>query len=178
MDPPQIVVTDYDPEWPDWFAQVSERVWSHVADLAVRIDHIGSTAVPGLAAKPVIDADIVVATENDVRAVIERLESNGYRWRGDLGIAGREAFQPDADEALPRHNLYLVAENNRAHLDHWLLRDLLREDANARQRYGALKRRNAELAQGDIEIYVQAKSGLVEELLARARAERGFAPSD
>ena len=171
-----IVVTDYDPEWPHWFEWVRGRVWPAIEDIAVRIDHVGSTSVPGLAAKPVIDMDIVVAWSDDIQPMIERLASIGYRWRGDLGVVGREAFQPVADDGLPRHHLYLVVENSRAHLDHWLLRDLLRDDGDARERYAALKRRNVELANNDIDVYVAAKAALVAELLTRARADRGLPP--
>jgi GrpB-like predicted nucleotidyltransferase (UPF0157 family) len=71
----------------------------------------------------------------------------------------------------------VVVEDNKAHLDHWLLRDLLRADADARQRYATLKRRNQELAAGDMDFYVAAKAGLVAELLTRARAERGLPPA-
>jgi GrpB-like predicted nucleotidyltransferase (UPF0157 family) len=172
----EIVVADYDPAWPDWFEQIRARVWPVVADVALRIDHVGSTSVPGLAAKPIIDMDIVVASNEQVQPAIERLAGIGYRWRGDLGVAGREAFGPPPDPPLPRHHLYLVVEDNKAHLDHWLLRDLLRGDAEARQRYGRLKRANVELAAGDIDVYVAAKAALVAELLTRARAERGFPP--
>ena len=65
-------------------------------------------------------------------------------------------------------------EDNKAHLDHWLLRDLLRSDPEARERYAALKRRNAEVAARDMDVYVLAKHELVTELLDRARAERGI----
>jgi GrpB-like predicted nucleotidyltransferase (UPF0157 family) len=171
-----IVVSDYDPEWPSWFEAVCRRVWPAVEELALRIDHVGSTSVPGLAAKPIIDMDIVVAAEDSVRAVIERLAAIGYRWRGDLGVRGREAFQLTRDEGLPPHHLYLVVENCRAHADHFLLRDLLRQDSGARARYAALKRRNAELADRDIDVYVAAKARFVAELLTRARAERGLPP--
>jgi GrpB-like predicted nucleotidyltransferase (UPF0157 family) len=171
-----IVVSDYDPEWPSWFEAVCRRVWPAVEELALRIDHVGSTSVPGLAAKPIIDMDIVVAAEDGVRPVIERLATIGYRWRGDLGVRGREAFQLTRDEGLPPHHLYLVVENNRAHADHFLLRDLLRQDSEARARYAALKRRNAELADRDIDVYVAAKARFVAELLTRARAERGLPP--
>jgi GrpB-like predicted nucleotidyltransferase (UPF0157 family)/quercetin dioxygenase-like cupin family protein len=172
-----IVVSDYDPQWPQWFEMVCERVGPAVQDIAVRIDHVGSTSVPGLAAKPIIDLDIVVPTSDDVRRVIERLRTLGYRWRGDLGVQGREAFRRPADDGLPRHHLYVVVEDNKAHLDHWLLRDLLRQDADARDRYGALKKRNAELADHDIDVYVAAKASFVAELLTRARAERGLPPA-
>jgi len=172
--PRDIVVADYDPEWPAWFEAVCRRVWPVIDDIALRIDHVGSTAVPGLAAKPIIDMDIVVAADEGVRRVIDRLAASGYRWCGDLGVRGREAFEPTRDEGLQAHHLYLVVENNRAHADHWLLRDVLREDGEARARYAALKRRNAELAGGDMEVYVAAKARFVAELLTRARAERGL----
>jgi GrpB-like predicted nucleotidyltransferase (UPF0157 family) len=172
----EIVVRDYDPEWPNWFETVRRHVWPAVEDIAVRIDHVGSTAVPGLAAKPIIDMDIVVASEDDVRQVIERLAAIGYHWRGDLGVMGREAFRPERAEGLPPHHLYLVVQNNKAHVDHWLLRDLLRKDAEARTRYAALKHRNVELANNDMDVYVAAKAKLVAELLTRARAEYGLPP--
>jgi hypothetical protein len=73
-------------------------------------------------------------------------------------------------QPLPRR------ENNKAHLNHWLLRDLLRADAVARERYAALKRQNAERARGDLGVYVAAKAALVAEPLGRARAERGLSP--
>jgi quercetin dioxygenase-like cupin family protein len=66
----EIEVVDYDARWPQWFETVYGRVWPAVDDLAVRIDHVGSTAVPGLAAKPIIDIDIVVAYPSEVPAVI------------------------------------------------------------------------------------------------------------
>jgi GrpB-like predicted nucleotidyltransferase (UPF0157 family) len=172
-----IVVADYDPAWPEWFEQVRAHVWPAIADVARRIDHVGSTSVPDMAAKPIIDMDIVVTSEAEVRPVIERLAGIGYRWRGDLGVTGRQAFDPPPEPHLPHHHLYLVVENSKAHLDHWLLRDLLRADAETRHRYGQLKRANVERAGGNMEVYVAAKAALVAELLTRARAERGLPPA-
>lgn len=172
----EIVVADYDPDWPRRFEEIRDRIWPALEGLAVRIDHVGSTAVPGLAAKPIIDMDVVVASEGAVGPVIDRLAGLGYRWQGDLGVSGRQAFRTPRDDSLPPHHLYLVIENNRAHLDHWLLRDLLRGDPEARERYAALKRRNVNVAHGDMEVYGAAKAALVEELLTRARSERGFPP--
>jgi len=171
-----LVVCEYDPEWPGWFDAVSSRVWPAVRPVAIRIDHVGSTSVPGLAAKPIIDIDVVVASDEDVRPAVERLAGIGYRWRGDLGVRGREAFSPPPDTGLPPNNLYVVVENCKAHMDHWLLRDLLVEDADARERYADLKRRNALLADGDIDVYVAAKASFVAELLTQARADRGLSP--
>lgn len=172
-----IVVSDYDPAWPEWFAAVRRTVWPAVEDVALRIDHVGSTAVPGLAAKPMIDMDVVVATEHGVMAAVERLAAIGYRWRGDLGVPGRQAVEPARDDGLPAHHLYVVVEDSKAHLDHRLLRDLLREDADTRERYAALKRHNARQANRNMDVYVAAKAAFVAGLLTRARAERGFPPA-
>jgi GrpB-like predicted nucleotidyltransferase (UPF0157 family) len=173
----EIVVVDYDERWPAWFEEICAVVWPAVADVALRIDHVGSTSVPGVAAKPIIDMDVVVAAESDVRPAIRALRDAGWSWRGDLGVEGRQAFAPlPARRDLPAHHLYLVVDGNRAHLDHMLLRGLLRRDPEARQRYGALKRANVELARGDMDVYVAAKANLVADLLTRARAEAGLPP--
>ena len=166
----EIAVVDHDPAWTDWFAQLRDRIWPAVEAHAVRIDHVGSTAVPGLAAKPIIDMDVVVAEDAAVRPVIEALRPLGYQWRGDLGVEGRQSFKHLGDDALPEHHLYLVVDGSPAHQDHVLLRDLLRSDPDACARYAALKRRNVEVAGGDMDVYVAAKHDLVQELLARARS--------
>ena len=173
----EISVLDYDPDWPEWFQSIHDRVWPSIEDIAIRIDHVGSTSVAGLAAKPIIDMDIVVTGPDDVRAVIDRLSRIGYRWRGDFGIPGREAFERPTEPDLPMHNLYLVIEDNKPHLDHWLLRDLLRENPQARDQYAELKKRNAELADDDMDVYVAAKAGFVAGLLTRAREEKGLPPA-
>lgn len=174
-----IVVVDYDPAWPDAFEEIVAVVWPAVADVALRIEHVGSTSVPGIAAKPVIDIDVVVADEPAVRPAIVALRDAGWWWRGDLGVDGRQAFGPmPARRELPAHHLYVVVDGNKAHLDHVLLRDLLRRDDEARDDYGALKRANVELAAGDMDVYVAAKADLVAALLTRARQEAGLPPAD
>jgi GrpB-like predicted nucleotidyltransferase (UPF0157 family)/quercetin dioxygenase-like cupin family protein len=173
----EIEVVDHDPAWAGSFERLRDRIWPAVADLALGLEHVGSTSVPGLAAKPVIDLDVVVADEAAVRAVIERLVGLGYQWRGDLGVVGRQAFRPVGPDDLPRHHLYLVVEGSKPHLDHVLLRDLLLADDAARDRYGELKRRNVELAGGDMDRYVALKHDLVTELLARARRDRRLPPA-
>lgn len=168
-----IVVVDYDPIWPSWFERLCVHLRTGLGDDA-RIEHVGSTSVPGLAAKPIIDLDVVVPSEAAVPPTIGQLESLGYRWRGDLGVTGRQAFAPPAEDGLPPHHLYLVVDGNRAHQDHWLLRDLLREDPASRERYATLKRANAESADRNIDVYVETKAELVAELLTRAREEAGL----
>jgi len=167
-----IVITAYDPGWPDRFNEIHGYVWPAVSGLALRIDHVGSTAVAGLAAKPIIDMDIVVAGNDLIAPTIERLAAIGYEWVGDLEVEGREAFELVSERPLPEHHLYLVVENNRAHVDHWLLRELLSQDADTRDRYAALKRENARVAAGDLRVYTARKASLVAQLLRSARQQR------
>ncbi len=170
----RIIVEDPNPEWPKWFDQIDAYVAPFVAESVVRIDHVGSTSVPGLSAKPIIDIDVVVAHERQIKPAIDLIESAGYRWVGNLDVEGREAFEPPTEPSLPAHHLYLVVLDNRAHSDHWLFRDALRSDDETRDRYGSLKRENALLALGDMDRYVALKAAFVAEILSRARAERGL----
>lgn len=172
----KIEICDYDPRWPSWFELLDARVWPVVAAVAVRIDHVGSTSVPGLAAKPIIDLDVVVQRPEDVRAAIKLLERAGYTWDGDLGVVGREALSAPAGLEEPPHHLYVVVHDNRAHADHVLLRDLLRGDPAACRTYAAVKRQCAERAGVDVDLYTALKAGVVADLLTRARRDRGLPP--
>lgn len=169
-----IVVSEYDPRWAEHFDALRRRLAPYVADLAVGIEHVGSTAVPGCAAKPVIDLDVVVAAEAAVPGLVARLAALGYEHEGDLGIAGRAAFRaPNA--AGPEHHLYGVVAGSKPHLDHVLFRDYLRRRPGEVRRYSALKWSLAQRFPADREGrqgYLSAKSALVEELLARAYAAR------
>jgi GrpB-like predicted nucleotidyltransferase (UPF0157 family) len=166
-----IVVEDHDPVWREWFEQVRDHVLPAFDGMPVSIEHVGSTSVPGLAAKPIVDVDVVVPTEGRVKPAIDRLETVGYLHRGDLGVDGREAFVSAPD--LPRHHLYLVVEGSKAHLDHVLLRDHLRQHPDDARRYGDLKKTAAAEVDDDMELYLARKHDLVEELLARAREGQG-----
>lgn len=164
-------VVDYDPVWPSWFAEIREHLTPFLAEVPHVCEHVGSTAVPGLAAKPIIDIDIVVASPDLVPLVIGRLAKAGYRHEGDQGIPGREAFALPPD-AVHYHHLYVVVDGNKAHQDHVVLRDHLRADAADRERYAARKRELAHLLTTDRTAYVSGKGALVEELIARAGGSR------
>ncbi|MEI7845229.1 MAG: GrpB family protein [Chloroflexota bacterium] len=85
--------TEYDTHWPDWFEQIRGHLWPAVWKFATAIEHVGSTSVPGLAAKPGIDIDIIIPGLAGIPLVIHALKGLGYLNRDDLGISGREAFQ-------------------------------------------------------------------------------------
>jgi len=150
-----VIVLDYDERWPVVFEQLRSAVWPAVSDIAESIEHVGSTSVPGLAAKPVIDMDVVVG-EPDLTAAIARLSALGYGHRGDLGIRGREAFRNPS--GTPKHHLYLCSSNSPALANHLAVRDHLRAHPTVVNAYGALKKRLASEFPQDIDGYVEGKT--------------------
>jgi len=165
-----IVVVDYDPDWPAAFERVRSRVWPVVSDIALAVEHVGSTSVPALAAKPVIDISVVVRGKADVPVAIERLATLGYVHRGNLGIEGREAFKNPAPslDPLPAHNLYLCPRDSPALLNHLAVRDYLRTHPDAAAEYGDLKKRLAELYPNDIDSYIDGKTDMLLRILRTA----------
>jgi GrpB-like predicted nucleotidyltransferase (UPF0157 family) len=164
MTGPAVVVVDYDPAWPDVFAALRARIWPAVADLAAAIEHVGSTSVPGLAAKPIIDFDVVVPAAERVPEVIERLAGLGYRHRGDLGVPGREAFyRPPATVA---HQVYVCVAGIVSLRNHLAVRDYLRAYPHVASEYGALKKELARRFPDDIDSYIDGKSELLGRILA------------
>ncbi|MFM7679577.1 MAG: GrpB family protein, partial [Roseiflexaceae bacterium] len=129
------------------------------------IAHVGSTAVPGLAAKPIIDMDIVMHQPADIASIIAALAPLGYVHRGDLGIAGREAFDRPTD-TFP-HHLYLGLASAASIRNHLLLRDYLRQHPAAAQAYGQLKQQLAQQHPDDIDAYVAGKSQFIADILTQ-----------
>lgn len=154
-----IEVVDYDPAWPDVFEQLRRRVWGVVGDFALAIHHVGSTSVPGLAAKPIIDMDVVVESGDDVPRAIARLATLGYVHQGDQGIKGREAFQAPAGG--PAHHLYVCPAGTLALRNHIALRDYLRAHPDVARKYGELKKQLAVEFQDDIDGYVAGKTAFI-----------------
>lgn len=161
--PEPIIIKQYDPQWPERFAEISARVMAALGPTANRIEHVGSTSVPGLAAKPIIDIDVVVDSESQIGKVIELLAEIGYIHQGDLGITGREAFKTPANTFS--HHLYLVVEETRELKRHVAFRDRLRSDAKTRQAYGELKSDLSKRFNNDREGYTKAKTEFIESVL-------------
>ncbi len=130
----QVVVLPYDEAWAAAFRAIEAELRAALAGLALRIEHVGSTSVPGLSAKPIIDVDVVIHSRTELAAAVEALAAIGYRHEGDLGIAGREAFAYDGKEHLQRHHLYVCAQDSAELKRHLAFRDHLRahpEEARA-----------------------------------------------
>ena len=158
-----IVVVEYDPEWPIIFDRLKARIWPSIAPWAMALEHVGSTSVPGLAVKPVIDMDIIVTTLRNLPHITRALSTLGYEPRGNLGIEGREAFR--APEGFPIHHLYVCEDGSLPLRNHLILRDHLRSHPNARAAYAALKRRLASSHSDCIERYVEGKTEFIIDVL-------------
>lgn len=161
-----IVVAEYDSAWPRTFAMLRDRAWPLVAPFAETIEHVGSTSVPGLAAKPVIDLDVIAPSRDAVMLAIRALASLGYRHVGDLDIPGREALREPAGD--PRHNLYVCARDAVPLVEHLTFRDYLRGNPAKAAEYAALKKRLAPQFD-DVNDYAEAKTDFVRACLAAAK---------
>ena len=160
-----VVVVDYDPAWPRLFESLRDRIASALGPMAVAIEHVGSTSVPNMPAKPIIDMDVVVSAE-DVSAAAAAIEALGYRHEGNLGIDGREAFRWCAD--FPDHHLYLCPEGSPALRRHTLFRDYLRTHPDEALDYAKQKRELAALHHADRSKYQDAKAGFIDRLVQKA----------
>ena len=138
--------------------------------LASRVEHVGSTAVPGLCAKPIVDLDVVIGADVDFAAVTEALQRLGYEHEGDLGIEGREAFRLTSAAPSERdHHLYVCREDARELLRHIEFRDRLRAEPALAAEYAELKRTLASRFRNDREAYTVAKAEFVERALREKR---------
>jgi GrpB-like predicted nucleotidyltransferase (UPF0157 family) len=162
-----LVIAEYDPAWPAMFERLRDRIDVPLGPLALAIEHVGSTSVPGLAAKPVIDLDVIVRSEADVPEAVDRLRALGYEPGGRfLEIPGLVAPKWPAGE--PRHHLYVVVAGSARHRERIALRDHLRSHPDDARRYAEVKRQLATRFPDDWESYSSAKGRVVDELLAAA----------
>ncbi|MFZ5824589.1 MAG: GrpB family protein [Bacillota bacterium] len=169
-----VVIVEYDPTWPVDFEALKGAYEAALHGLIESVEHVGSTAVPGLAAKPIIDVDLVIADRALLPEVIQRLAALGYRHEGDLGVAGREAFARDGDPHTPRdgsgrvwpaHHLYVCASDCAALHEHLRFRDYLRAHPEKAREYGELKQHLAAAFREDRAAYGEAKTAFVRSIL-------------
>jgi GrpB-like predicted nucleotidyltransferase (UPF0157 family) len=165
-----VIVKDYNPEWLSWFETLSSFFKSRLGRSVIRIEHVGSTSIPGMIAKPIIDFDIVINI-SDFDEVRSCLEVIGYAHQGDLGIPEREAFAINDHELkkqLPPHHLYVCDLHSKELHRHLAFRDYLREHPEDARIYSKLKIHLVKEHSGDRELYIQGKDHLVQEILEKA----------
>lgn len=158
-----VIVVPYDPRWPELFARLRATLAAALGEVAVGIEHVGSTAVQGLAAKPIIDIDVIISSMAVLPSAIERLASIGYSYEGDFGIPGREAFAAPCHEI--EHHLYVCPVDSDELRRHLTFRNKLRADQAAADRYAELKFKLANKFCTDRAAYTEGKGTFIVEFL-------------
>jgi GrpB-like predicted nucleotidyltransferase (UPF0157 family) len=162
-----ITLVEYDPRWPELFEREATRIRALLSDRALRLEHVGSTSVPGLCAKPIIDILLVVADSSDETSYVPPLEAAGYtlRIREPDWFEHRMLKGPDTDI-----NLHVFSEGA-SEIDRMLsFRDRLRSDEGSRERYAQAKRALARQVWQHVQDYADAKTAVIKDIMDRADA--------
>lgn len=157
----RVIVEDYNPLWSDAFLSIKKDLESVLKDDVLAIEHVGSTSVPGLKAKPIIDIDIIIDDQSQFQMIKDKLRTIGYIHEGDQGIEGREAFGYQNKAHLMRHHLYVCHKDNFHLKRHLALRDHLRKHPKDVEAYGLLKEELSKKYPNDINQYIEGKSDLI-----------------
>nr|WP_313637318.1 GrpB family protein [Paenibacillus sp.] len=162
-----VEVVPYDPEWKVEFNRIRDQLLSYVGDLIITIEHVGSTSIEGLAAKPIIDLDLVMDSYDVLPQIIERLQQHGYEHQGNLGIEGREAFKRRQADEFMNYHLYVCPKDGKGYLEHIAFRNYLRSNESALQAYAEVKQRLAVQYRYDIDAYCEGKAAFVTSILSK-----------
>ena len=162
----RVVVEKWNPQWKYEYEKIVASLGKDIIYNSIKIEHVGSTSVEGLSAKPVIDLDIVI--ENDKFEIIKRLlNDKGYKHEGDLGIEGREAFSYSGKEELMTHHLYVCPKDSKELFKHITFRDFLKNNPALASEYSKVKEQAAVLYPDDIDKYMEFKSEIIEKIYKR-----------
>ena len=160
----KVTVLPYNPEWKNAFEEIKADIENALGDLILGIEHVGSTSVEGMSAKPCIDIDVIIKDYSVFETVVDKLNTLGYIHEGDLGIEDREAFDYSDKANLMKHHLYVCPEYSKELHRHITFRDFLKSNPKAVEKYSKVKETAAELFPDDIDKYIQYKSPCIEEL--------------
>ncbi len=166
---PQIVVVDYDPAWPALYEQEAKRVRDAVGDVAVDIEHVGSTSIANIAARPNIAIAVSLTSMDDAEACTAPLEALGFEPLGELEVPGRLLFRRRIDDSLS-YAIHLTEAGGEYWNEHILFRDFLRLQPAVAGRYAELKRTLAKKFPNDREAYGKGKEPFIKVVLGRARS--------
>lgn len=162
-----IIVRDYDPLWIEKYREESSLVKDILAENCVAIYHIGSTSVPGLAAKPIIDIMAVVRSLAEVDSVAENFSEIGYEYLGEFGITGRRYLRKGGDERT--HQIHIFQADDWKNIGrHLAFRDYMRTHEKERDEYAKIKKSLAQRFPYDIDGYCDGKESFVREIEKRA----------
>ncbi len=162
-------IHSYDPFWREAFNRIYQVLKFHLTHFRIDIQHVGSTAIPGLPAKPILDIDIIIEDKSLLAGIAAKLEEVGYINRGDQGIPGRFAFRqqsvytpetPDRQTWM-EHHLYVCYADSLALKNHLLVRDALLKNAQLMAQYAGLKMQLANTPGMTREEYTRQKTAFI-----------------
>ena len=159
-----VIVVPYNEEWKKDFEKIKKEIESEIGDLILGIEHIGSTSVEGLSAKPCIDVDVVMRDYSVFDEIVSRLESIGYNHEGNLGIKNREAFKYSDKPHLMAPHLYVCPQESAELHRHITFREFLRHNTEAVEKYSSVKEKAAALFPDNIDKYIEYKTPCIEAL--------------
>jgi len=169
IEPQTIVVADYDPAWPERFRYEEARIRAALGAAALSVEHIGSTSVPGLAAKPILDVLLVVEDSGDEGFYVPAIEGAGYVLRvREPGFDEHRMFRTPAKDV----HVHVFSPGSPEIDRYLLLRERLREDEGDRELYARTKRELASREWPSMQHYAEAKTEVIEGIIARAAAAR------
>ena len=163
----KVIVVPYDKAWKSAFEEIKKEIERVIGDLIIGIEHVGSTSVEGLSAKPIIDIDVVIKDYSVFATVVQKLETIGYIHEGDLGIKDRAAFKYSNKPHLQKHHLYVCPQYSEELHRHVTFRDYLKNNREAVKKYSLVKETAAILFPNEIEKYIDYKTPCIEELYMR-----------
>ena len=160
----RVVVVPYDEAWKNAFEEIKTEIETEIGDLIIGIEHVGSTSVEGMSAKPCIDIDVIIKDYSAFGEIVRKLGAIGYIHEGDLGIKDRDAFKYADKPHLMLHHLYVCPQDSEELRRHITFRDFLRKNPEAVKKYSRVKETAAQLFPDEIEQYIAFKAPCIEEL--------------
>jgi GrpB-like predicted nucleotidyltransferase (UPF0157 family) len=164
----KVEVVPHDPRWRDAFEAEARRVAAALGENVVAVQHIGSTAIPNIYAKPIIDLLVEVRDIAEVDGRSPAMESLGYEVMGEYGIPGRRYFRKDNREGIRTHHIHAFESGSAEVERHLAFRDYMIAHPLEAQRYSELKRRLAKEHPQSLEGYMDGKDGFIKEMNRRA----------
>lgn len=160
----KVEVLPFECHWRKQFLLIRDELETALGTTAIAIEHVGSTAVYGLCAKPIIDIDVVIKDQSDLPQAISKLEQAGYMHKSGLGIKNREAFSYKNKFHLMKHHLYVYCSDSLELKQRLAFRNHLKNNKQTAQEYSKIKREAAKLFWDDMDRYIKHRAPFIERI--------------
>ena len=166
-----VKLVPYNPEWKSMYDDESRRLQSILRIYLIDIQHIGSTAIPGIFSKPIIDIAIAIRNLNEMDQIIDIMEKNGYLYRGEMGIPDRHLFVKSTG-AIRTHHIHIMLKIHIQWETHQLFRDYLNHHTHIANQYNQLKMKLKDQFEHDRAGYTEGKSQFIQSVIEKAKKEK------